>query len=194
MTAWINLDYDGWFAAFAQARGGRGMTRKGKRVLLKNANRRTVEVWHDKYIPPHFDDSARRRYHYQQRKRIYRTIKKEIAEGMQVFIDGKELPPERIIKGGQVDLVRSGKTEAYAEAPTPVVASAGGAKTRVRVPGYVKKRRASQPNQAKELQTLTGHEKGRLAGVWKGQFYRDVRRFGGLFRLQRRLGKRSGKV
>lgn len=194
MPVFINADYEGWFAAFAKGRGGKGFTRQGKRILLREANRKTVDFWHRRFIPRHFDSLARHRYHYQQRKRKYRAIKRELAAGGEVWVNGKKLEKEVVIKGGRVDIVRSGKTESMAEAQTPIRATASSAKTRVLVPSYVVRRIAGTPNQVREIQKTTKAERQKLTVVWKAQFARDVKRFGTLFHMKRRLGRRSGRV
>ena len=194
MPVFINADYEGWFAVFAARNNGLGLNREGKRLLLREANRAVVDVWHRRVIRKHFEPQARSRYHYQQRKGPYRGIKQDLARGTRVFVNGKEIEPENIIKGGQVDIVRSGSTEAKANIQTAIQSSAKQAVTRVIVPSYVKKRRAGQPDQGKEIQRVTKSEVHRFTMVWRGEFFRGVRKFSRHFRLKRRLGKRSGKV
>ncbi len=194
MSLFINADYQGWFAVMAARSGGLGFTRKGKRTLLREANRTVVDIWHRRFIRKHFQAAARSRYHYQQRKPKYRGIKMRIAAGEKVFIRGKELEPEVIRKGGRVDIVRSGDTEARANMQTGIVATAGQAVKNVMVPNYVTKTGVGQPNQAAELVTLTRAEKARLTTAWKAKFYRGVQVLGNTNRLKRQLGKRSGKI
>ena len=194
MPVFINANYTGWFAEIARRSGGRGFTREGKRLLLREANRKTVDVWHRRFIRRHFVASAAGRYQYQRRKKVYRGIKQKLAVGKKVFVRGQELDAEVVKKGGRIDFVRSGQAEASANVQTAIAATASGAKTRVQVPGYVIRKRAGQPDQKKELQKLTRGENSRLNAVWKGQFLRDAKRFGKHFRLKRRLGSRSGKI
>lgn len=113
---------------------------------------------------------------------------------MQVYVNGKELEPEQIIKGGEVDIVRSGTTERKANIQTAIFASPTRAKTRVIVPDYVLKKRPGQPNQKREIQKITRSENNRLTMAWRGRFLRGAKRFGHLFKLKRRLGKRSGSI
>ena len=194
MPVIVTANYEGWFAEIASRAGGKGFTRKGKRFLLVEANRKTVDIWHRRFIGRHFDANARSRYHYQQRKAKYRGIKQKLAAGEKIFIRGQELEAEVIKKGGRIDIVRSGQTEASAKVQTPISATAGGAKTLVQVPRYIVRRRAGQPNQKEELQKLTRGEHGKLNGVWRAQFMRNSRRFGNQFKMKRRLGTRSGRV
>ena len=192
MPLYINANYEGWFAQMAKR--GHGLTREGKRLLLREANRWVVDRWHRYYIPRHFSEIARSRYHYQQRKPRYRGIKQDLAAGQEVFVNGQKLEPEPIKKGGRVDIVRSGSTEASANAQTAIHATATGAKTRVVVPSYVLKRRAGQPDQKRELQKLTRAERSRLSAGWRAKAMRGARLFGSRFRLKRRLGSRSGSI
>ena len=194
MAMFINANYTGWFAMFADRNGGLGFNRAGKRILLKEANRKTVQVWHDKFIPPHFDAAAAGRYHYQRRKGPYRGIKVRLAKGEKVIINGKEIDPEVIRKSGLVSNVRTGEMEAEATSPTAVTATPFRAITRVLVPAYVTKRRPGQPDQVKEMQKLTRMENNHLQRVWRAKFLRGGRQVGHLFRLKRRLGSRSGSI
>ena len=194
MSINININYEGWFAEFATRHQGKGLTRQGKRFLLKEANRKAVDFWHRRVIHKHFRPEARQRYHYQQRKAKYRGIKQDLAAGVEVFVNGEKLEPENIIKGGRVDIVRSGQTEQKARIPTPVLANSRSAKTRLVVPGYVLKKRPGGPDQKKEIQKVTFREKGLIRGAWRGQFLRAAHQFSGRFRLKRRLGSRSGKI
>lgn len=179
MTFWINADYEGWFTEFAIRNRGYGMTTKGKRAILTEANMRTVFWWHRKIIPKHFDSVARSRYHYQRRKRRYRGIKQELAAGKEVYIRGQLIPPEKIKKAGRVDIVRSGRTEQQAEAPTPVRATPNRAVAVLRVPRHIVRRpQAGRPDQASEIKKLTKAEQEQLVRVWKKTFLAAVRVFG----------------
>lgn len=177
MTVWINVDYEKWFALFAGVQ--RGIPRKGRRILLSEANAKTVAYWHRKIIPRHFDSSARSRYHYQRRKRRYRQIKEELAAGNTVVVNGQALPAENIVKLGRVDIVRGGKTETKAERRVAIFATEHKAVASLKVPRHiVSRRRGTRPNMAKEIQSVTKAEKGRMVTIWKKTFLAGVRVYG----------------
>lgn len=180
MAVFINIDYQGWFAEMRTATGGRGFSRRAKRVLLADANKAAVEYWHRKIIPLHFERAARSRYHYQQRKKPYRDIKQALAAGRRVFVRGQQLPLERVIKGGTVDVVRKGDTEARAEQQQAIFATENKAVMKIRVPSYATNRRSrtGRPNMGAEILTITAQEKKTLVAVWKRQFMRGVRAIG----------------
>lgn len=183
----ITWDYDGWFTEFA--RRGRPMTNRAKNFLLTNSNRKTVEFWHRAYIPRHFERSAKSRYRYQQRKEPYRRIKIALAEGRTFMPHNGNGEPiaDRVIKGGNVSLVRSGDTEQRSRQKQLVTATPARSSGRVLVPRYIAIRRKSgQPNMRQEMQKLTASERQGLHSVWSKNFFRGVRQIGsGAFRVRR---------
>lgn len=193
MTFWVNMNYEGWFAEFAARNNGYGLSVKGKRAILTEANMKTVYWWHTKIIPKHFDSVARSRYHYQQRKRRYRGIKQALAQGKEVYIRGQLVPPESIKKAGRVDIVRSGRTEQQAEAPTPVRATPNKAVAVLRVPRHIVRRpSAGHPDQAAEIKKLTKAEQEQLVRIWKKTFLAAVRVFGSsIVTVRKRFVSRS---
>jgi hypothetical protein len=183
----INADYDGWFAEIAKT--SKGISRKGKRILLVESNRRAVAYWHRTIIPKHFESNARSRYHYQRRKPTYRSIKVALAEGRQVFVNGQKVDPEAIAKQGRVDIVRSGDTERKAENPVAIMSTPHRAVATLRVPRHIVGRpRSGRPNQGAEIKKVTREEKERIVRIWKKTFLAGVRVFGkSIVRVRRRI-------
>jgi hypothetical protein len=192
LTIFINVDYTGWFAAFAQSNNGFGVLRLGQRQMLTNANRKAVEWWHTKIIPKHFTPSARWRYHYQKRKPIYRSIKEALAAGKNVYVFGKLLPPESIRQQGRVDVVRSGSTEQKAKQASSTFASPSQATITMRVPRHITGRtQGSRPNQGKEIQSTTNAEDQQLVRIWKKTFLASFRVFGSsIIAVRRRIRRK----
>lgn len=191
-TVFLNVDYEGWFAEIAQRRGGLGVSRPAKRVLLTDSNRKVIEYWHNKVIPRHFETSARYRYHYQKRKPPYVAIKKALARGERVIAKGRQLPAEKVVKGGQVDVVRAGSTERKAEAPAPIRSTENKAVVRLKVPRYAgdRRNRTGRPNMGREIKTITNREKQTMVRVWKMAFMRGVRTHGkAIFKVRRKLSR-----
>lgn len=185
-TVYINADYSGFFAEIANQRGGYGLSRKAKRLVLAEANRTCVLHWHNHLIPHHFELSGRFKYQYKPRKHITVKIKKMLAAGQTVFFGGQKIT-DNVEKGGQVDLVRTGKAERQAEESAPIRATPQKAELTMRVPRYILyAQKNGRIRLAAEITSLTVTDKAVLTEVWKQAFYAALRNFGRSAFLRRR--------
>ena len=109
--------------------------------------------------------------------------------GEDVFINGRRLPPESIVKGGRVDVVRSGRTERKAERVVPIYSTPRQAVAVLRVPKHTASRpRAGRPNMAAEITKTTKGERSEIMDVWSKTFLNGVRIYGkSIVRVRRRI-------
>lgn len=126
-----------------------GKTPKQVRAATTEGNAASVEHWHRKYVPFHFEPFAKSKYGYQRRSKKYEQRKQR--------------------KVGHVKpLVFTGNLERQAESFIDVRASSRrGTGILTRVPKYAYKYRTDsrQPNKADELTSVTEGEINKLAEV-----------------------------
>lgn len=185
-TVYINADYSGFFAEIANQRGGYGLSRRAKRLVLTEANRTCVLHWHNHIIPKHFESHAKFKYSHKPRKKITEIIKQKLAAGQTAFFGGEKIT-DRVEKGGRVDLVRTGRTETQSEASAPIRATPTKAEVILRVPRYILyAQKNGRIRLAAEITALTDSDKAVLTEVWKQAFYAALRNFGRSAFLRRR--------
>lgn len=185
-SVYINVDYTGFFAEIANQNGGYGLSRKAKRLVLTEANRKCVQHWHEYIIPNHFDLHGRFKYQYKPRKRITNKIKTMLASGDTVYFGGQKIT-DKVEKGGRVDLVRTGKTERQAEESAPIRSTPQKGELTMRIPRYILyAQKKSRIRLAAEITSLTPTDKVVLTEVWAQAFYAALKNFGRSAYLRRR--------
>ena len=132
-------------------------SQRGFREVLRGAMYAAADFWHGKIMPRHFQQSAHRRYGYQQRTESYERQK---LRGLRT---GKAV--------SAYDLVFSGTTRDSAAKPPLIRAFPTRARLDLLVPPYINMRpnrngkRAAAPSLGEELTRVTYDEAEQLAAV-----------------------------
>lgn len=167
----IMINYDGFAALMAE----RNLTVRGARLLQRHAMRDVGEYWHRHLLPRHFRVDAKKKYKHQPRKKPYSKIKRLLAEGKTITINGETIN-DKVIKGGRADIVRSGKAERRAKRGRVIRAGIKTCTVAVRVPSYVAmRRRGPYPDMRNELLQTTAGEVSAMRDVYASSFDRNLR-------------------
>ena len=144
--------------------------------LMKFAFERTAMYWHKKMLPRHFERKAKRKYHYQPRRRRYQHRKQAFAKR-----------DRKIQKGGRSPIVYSGLTEALAEGRGVIRAYPTRVRLRMPSPRYVTPRPKdpSKPNLHDEILRVMPGENRTLTRVFRDNFNLGVASFARVKKVRR---------
>ena len=165
MPVFFHVKYEG--AADLALKAGVG--RRGRVAGMQYANYQVARFWHRFMLPDHFKRNAKRRYKHKRRRQRYSQIKQDMAHGIGLQTDPRtgEVQIDKVLKGGVVDIVRSGESEKRARKTRNFSSTATSWTIRMRVPKYlVQRRKGSYPDMRREIGTNTGEEARLLARIW----------------------------
>lgn len=175
MPVFFHVSYQG--AADLALKAGAG--RRLRVAAMQYANYQVARFWHRYMLPKHFERNAKRRYKHKRRKQRYSQIKRDMANGIGLVTDPRtgEVQLDRVVKGGVVDIARSGDSESKSRKTRNFASTATSWTIRMRVPKYlVQRRKGSYPDMRREIGTNTGEEARLLARVWWAAYRKFLNR------------------
>lgn len=175
MPIFFHVSYEG--AADIAFKAGAG--RRLRVAAMQYANYQVARYWHRFMLPGHFKRNAKRRYKHKRRRQRYSQIKQDMAHGIGLQTDPRtgQVTIDRVLKGGVVDIVRSGQSESRARKTRNFSSTATGWTVKMRVPKYlVQRRKGSFPDMKREIGTNTGEEARLLARIWWAAYRKFLNR------------------
>lgn len=147
MQTWVAVNYRGFTAHFAP---GWDVGHRRVKGHIGLANRAGMDHWRQKFLPLRFLP-GNQRFRHQTRKKPYTEIKKVLARTGFAIVNGQRIE-ERVQRGGEVNLVRSGVTERLARGSFAIASYPTRATLRIRAKTAVARRpKPGKPNLPAEI-------------------------------------------